>query len=79
MARGASDMPPGVRPLTVGDPVIIGRYLLLGRLGIGGMGVVYLAEHPRRTRYTSTIPRCEPVSRRKSHFRGESCPSAPQR
>ncbi|WP_197286884.1 serine/threonine-protein kinase [Planomonospora sphaerica] len=40
-------MPPGVRPLTVGDPVTIGRHLLLGRLGAGGMGVVYLAEHPR--------------------------------
>ncbi|MFK4037812.1 protein kinase [Nonomuraea wenchangensis] len=47
MARGESGMPPGVRPLAAGDPVVIGRYPLLGRLGAGGMGVVYLAEHPQ--------------------------------
>ncbi|MBB2910242.1 serine/threonine protein kinase [Streptosporangium becharense] len=40
-------MPPGVRPLTAGDPAAIGGRPLLGRLGAGGMGVVYLAGHPR--------------------------------
>ncbi|WP_283137070.1 serine/threonine protein kinase [Rhizohabitans arisaemae] len=39
-------LPPDVEPLAVGDPVIIGRYLLLGRLGVGGMGIVFLAEGP---------------------------------
>ncbi|MFC8263313.1 serine/threonine-protein kinase [Streptomyces sp. NPDC057291] len=33
----------GIKPLTVFDPARIGPYLLLGRLGAGGMGRVFLA------------------------------------
>ncbi|WP_338703194.1 protein kinase [Streptomyces sp. Q6] len=33
----------GIKPLTATDPTRIGPYLLLGRLGAGGMGRVYLA------------------------------------
>ncbi|MEV5607436.1 serine/threonine-protein kinase [Streptomyces sp. NPDC052225] len=33
----------GIAPLTATDPARIGPYLLLGRLGAGGMGRVYLA------------------------------------
>lgn len=33
----------GIKPLTANDPARIGPYLLLGKLGAGGMGRVYLA------------------------------------
>ncbi|MFA3835449.1 hypothetical protein [Streptomyces aureus] len=33
----------GIKPLAAFDPVRIGPYLLLGRLGAGGMGRVFLA------------------------------------
>ncbi|WNI21635.1 serine/threonine-protein kinase [Streptomyces sp. ITFR-16] len=33
----------GITPLTANDPARVGPYLLLGRLGAGGMGRVYLA------------------------------------
>ncbi|OEV03980.1 hypothetical protein AN216_09850 [Streptomyces oceani] len=36
----------GVRSLRPGDPAEIGGRTLLGRLGVGGMGVVYLARSP---------------------------------
>ncbi|WP_229797822.1 serine/threonine-protein kinase [Planomonospora parontospora] len=37
---------PGVEGLRIGDPERIGPYRLLGRLGEGGMGTVYLAQAP---------------------------------
>ncbi|HXA58441.1 MAG TPA: serine/threonine-protein kinase [Streptosporangiaceae bacterium] len=37
-----TDLPPRVRPLRPGDPVRIGAYELVGNLGAGGMGVVYV-------------------------------------
>lgn len=34
-------LPPGLDPLTEDDPRLIGPYRLVGRIGAGGMGVVY--------------------------------------
>ncbi|MCW2948987.1 MAG: hypothetical protein JWR24_5704, partial [Actinoallomurus sp.] len=41
-AGGGVVLPPGVRPLELEDPAEIGGHRLVGRLGSGGMGVVYL-------------------------------------
>jgi serine/threonine protein kinase len=40
-------LPPGVVPLELEDPSWIGEYRLLGRLGVGGMGTVYLGTDRR--------------------------------
>ncbi|MFF1925150.1 serine/threonine-protein kinase [Streptomyces sp. NPDC058221] len=40
---GEDNLDGDIKPLTASDPARIGPYLLLGRLGAGGMGRVYLA------------------------------------
>ncbi len=40
-------LPFGVAPLKPSDPTSLGRYRLLGRIGAGGMGVVFLGEGSR--------------------------------
>ncbi|WP_063825760.1 serine/threonine-protein kinase [Nocardiopsis ganjiahuensis] len=39
-------LPPNVTPLTDGDPLQVGRYRLIGRLGADGMGTVFAAVSP---------------------------------
>src|SRR4051794_27176595 len=43
---GGGLLPPGVRQLKANDPAEIAGYALVGRLGSGGMGVVYLGRDP---------------------------------
>ncbi|MGR7003008.1 hypothetical protein ACU686_41940 [Yinghuangia aomiensis] len=40
-------------PLEPGDPAQVGPYTLLGRLGAGGMGQVFLARSPRAAAWRS--------------------------
>src|SRR5687768_12015653 len=42
MRTGPASWSPGAQPLTADDPQAVGAYRLLGKLGEGGMGSVYL-------------------------------------
>ncbi|MFP3969710.1 serine/threonine protein kinase, partial [Actinomadura fulvescens] len=48
-------------PLVNGDPVMIGSYRLVGRLGEGGMGRVYLGETPSGRRVAVKLIHAEHV------------------
>lgn len=52
-------LPGGIHPLTLEDPRTVGGLPLLGRIGSGGMGTVYLAEDPdgRRVAVKTIHPR----------------------
>jgi serine/threonine protein kinase len=58
-----------VTPLEPGDPRRLGRWRLVGRLGAGGMGVVYLGRRRgrRHRRVAIKVPRAEFA--RDAHFR----------
>src|SRR3954453_22335260 len=45
------------KPLLPGDPATIGSYRIIGRLGSGGMGVVYLALSPGGRRVALKVVR----------------------
>ena len=49
----------GVEELLAGDPTQIGPYLLLGRLGVGGMGRVFLARSPGGRRVAVKVIRSD--------------------
>jgi eukaryotic-like serine/threonine-protein kinase len=46
-----------MQPLRPGDPEMIGTYRITGRLGAGGMGVVYLAQSPSGRRVAVKVIR----------------------
>ncbi|MFE4255459.1 protein kinase [Streptomyces sp. NPDC056910] len=63
----------GIKPLAAFDPVRIGPYLLLGRLGAGGMGRVFLARSESGRTVAVKVVHEEHVSdeRFRARFRGE--------
>ncbi|WP_157488969.1 hypothetical protein [Pseudofrankia sp. DC12] len=52
----------GVEPLEESDPPEVGPYTLLGRLGVGGMGSVYLGHRADGQPVAIKVIRLEPAS-----------------
>ncbi|MBA2326904.1 MAG: serine/threonine protein kinase [Actinobacteria bacterium] len=63
-----------VTPLQPGDPRRLGKWRLVGRLGAGGMGVVYLARGRRGLRVAIKVPRSDLA--RDPEFRERFCREA---
>lgn len=55
-------LPEGVSPLDAADPASVGPYRLLGRLGVGGMGVVFLGQNDAGQRAAVKVVRSELAS-----------------
>ncbi|MDI3405650.1 bifunctional serine/threonine-protein kinase/ABC transporter substrate-binding protein [Streptomyces cavernicola] len=74
MSEEARGRPAAVLPLRPGDPAEIGGRALLGRLGAGGMGVVFLARSPDGTHAAVKLVRAEHAAdpRFRVRFRRES-------
>ncbi|HEV8561383.1 MAG TPA: hypothetical protein VGR06_34110, partial [Actinophytocola sp.] len=60
-------------PLIAGDPARVGRYELIGRLGVGGMGTVYLGRNDDRVVAVKVIrPELALDSSFRARFRDEA-------
>ncbi|MFC4592310.1 serine/threonine-protein kinase [Sphaerisporangium corydalis] len=63
---------PGTTPLRPSDPATVGDYRIVGRLGSGGQGVVYLAEPPEGEPVAIKMLHASPDTLSAMRFRRES-------
>src|SRR4051794_6183447 len=62
---------PSAQPLNSHDPAAVGGYRLIGRLGAGGQGVVFLGESPSGERVAVKILRFGGDERERRYFAKE--------
>lgn len=70
--EGGPALPPGVKLLEATDPAEIGGYELAGRLGCGGMGVVYLASDRRGNLVAVKAAYKDATDQERRRLRGEA-------